>query len=88
MSYKGLLQRLWPKTQRTQLSVAFIVIAALLIEATTIVQYHYARAGIRDEVQHRAETELQLKNLEIQKVMTAVEVAVSSMDWMVLQRLQ
>ena len=67
--------------------IAVIVIAAILLEMTVAMQYQSATRGIRSEVQHRAETELDMKNLEIQNVMTAVEVAVANMVWDVEQRL-
>ena len=75
------------KTLQNRSSFAIIVIAAVLIEATSVVQYWFARKGIHEEVQHRAQTELQVKNLEIQKVLTAVEVAANNMVWAIEQQL-
>ena len=62
-------------------SVAIVVIVALLLQVISAIQYWFAREGIRDEVQHRAQTELNVKNLEIQKVMVAVETAVNNTVW-------
>ena len=67
--------------------IAVIVIAAILLEVTVAMQYRSATRGIRAEVEHRAQTELDMKDLEIQNVMTAVEVAVANMVWDVEQRL-
>ena len=67
--------------------IALIVIAAIIMEVSVALQYQSAADGIRSEVQHRAETELQMKNLEIQNVLTAVEVAVANLKWDVEQRL-
>lgn len=75
------------KTLQNRSSFAIIVIAAVLIEATSVVQYWFARKGIQEEVQHRAQSELQVKNLEIQKVLTAVEVAANNMVWAIEQQL-
>ncbi len=64
-----------------------IILMAALIEVSNVIQYMYASHGIREEVQHRAESELRIKNLEVEKVMTEVEVAVRNMVWAVEQRL-
>ncbi len=62
-------------------SVAIIVTVALLLELIFIVEYQFARRGIRKDVEHRAETELRVKNLEIQKVIVAVETAITNTVW-------
>ena len=84
---KKLLQRVIPESLRHKSSLAIIVTAAVLVEVTTAVQYYYAREGIRQEVEHRAESELRAKSLEIRNVMDVVEVAVENMAWAVEQRL-
>jgi len=77
----------WRKSLQTRSTIIVLVLAAVLIELTSLVQYFYARQGIREGVEHRAKTELQLKNLEIQRVMTAVETAVDNSVWMIEQQL-
>ena len=77
----NLLRKLRPETLRTKSSVAIIVTVALMLQVISTVQYMFARKGIREEVVHRAETELRVKNLEIQKVMVAVETAISNTLW-------
>ena len=84
---KQLLKRIFPKSLRHKTSLAIIVTAAVLVEATSVVQYWFSKEGIRQEVEHRAQTELRAKGLEIQNVMTAVKVAVENMAWAVEQRL-
>lgn len=84
----SLLRKLWPETLRSKSSVALIVTAAVLVELTAGIQYWYAREEIKEEMQHRAETELRVKNLEIQKVMIAVETAVGNLVWAVEKRLR
>lgn len=81
------LTRIIPTYLRHKSSLAIIITAAVLIEATSAVQYFFARNAIREEVEHRAESELRAKSLEIKNVMTAVEVAVENMAWAVEQRL-
>ena len=74
-------------TLRTKSSLAIIITAAVLVELTTGIQYYFAKEGIRQEVEHRAESELRAKSLEIRNVMNVVEVAVENMAWAVEQRL-
>ena len=72
---------------QTRSALAIIILAGVLIEVTSAVQYWYARKGLQEEVQHRAEAELRVKNLEIQKVMIAVETAVSNSVWAIEETL-
>ena len=48
---------------RKKYSIFIIVTVAVLLELIFIVQYLYARKGIREEVEHRAETELRVFTL-------------------------
>lgn len=64
--------RLWRRSRHTKSTLAIIITAAVLVEVISAVQYWYAGEGIREEVQHRAESELKAKNLEIEKVTAAV----------------
>ena len=85
---KKILKRLKPESIRSKSGLAIIVTAAVLVEVTSAVQYLFARQGIRQEVEHRAESELRAKRLEIRNVTNVVEVAVENMAWAVQQRLQ
>ena len=84
---KQLVKRIIPDWLQSKGSLAIIITAAVLIEATSAIQYFFAKDGIRDEVEHRAESELRAKSLEIQNVMNVVRVAVENMAWAVEQRL-
>ena len=64
-----------------------VIVAAILVELVSIIQYLDTREGIRQEVQQRAESELHVKRLEIKNVMTSVEVAVENMAWVVEQNI-
>lgn len=84
---KNIFSRFTPKSQRSKSNIAIILTAAILIEATSAIQYFYAKEGIRKEVEQRAEGELQAKSLEIRNVKNIVEVAVANTVWAVEQRL-
>lgn len=71
----------WLKFLRSKSSLAILITAAVLIELTAAIQYWYARKGIREEVEQRAKSELKVVNLEIQNILTAVEVAVKNHAW-------
>ena len=66
---------------KSKYSVAIIVTVAILLELIFIVPFLFARNAIREDVEHRAESELRVKNLEIQKVMVAVETAIGNSLW-------
>ena len=68
---------------RSNASIALIVIAAILVEVTSIIQYMYAQEGILRSVENRAQGELRIKSLKIQNVMNEIEVAVREMAWAV-----
>ena len=50
---------------KSKYSVAIIVTVAILLELIFIVPFLFARNAIREDVEHRAESELRVKNLEI-----------------------
>lgn len=84
MNISNIFKKLRRETPRS--SLALIIIAALLVELTSAIQFWFAGEGIREEVQQRAETELKVKSLEIQKVMAVVETAVNNTVWEVEQQ--
>ncbi|MBQ9820159.1 MAG: SpoIIE family protein phosphatase [Bacteroidales bacterium] len=64
-----------------------VIIAALALEATSIIQYYFSRKGIREEAAMRAESELEATGLRITGVMDQVETAVHSNLRQVRERL-
>ena len=75
------------KSVQARSGLLIVVVAAALVELVSVVQYLYAREGIREEVQQRAESELRVKSLEIKNMMTSVEVALQNMAWAVEQNI-
>ncbi len=72
---------------RKRSGIAIIITAGVLIEATSLVQYVFTSNAIRREIEQRAKTELKINNLEIQRVVTEVEVALNNSVWIVEQNL-
>ena len=64
-----------------------LLAAALMLEATALVQYHFTKKGLREEAERRAESELSIGRLEIEKVTTAVEAVTRNTEWMLSERL-
>lgn len=52
-----------------------ILVAAIVLEAISCIQYFYSRAGIRAEAEQRAQSELRRAELEINVVMVEMEAA-------------
>ena len=73
---------------KNKTSIAIIAVAAILLEATSLIQYWYSREGIREEVVHRAQTELKVKSLTIKNATLEVETAARNMMWVVEENLQ
>jgi len=82
-SFKDIFHRL-----RLNKGAMIVVLAAVLIELTSATMYWFARKSIQEEVVSRAELELKVKNLEIQKMMVAVETATNNSVWSYEQRLK
>ncbi len=63
-------------------SLALLILAAVLIQVSGAVQYYFARNGIRNEVEHHAKTEMMVRHLEIQQMVSGVESAVENVRWL------
>ena len=59
-----------------------ILTAALILEATTVIQFYFAQKGLHEEATRRAESELEATELEIADVMDQVETAVRNSTWL------
>ena len=79
---KNKLVQEWDKLQARS-SLMLLIVAAAVIEVMSVGQYIFSRNGIRHEVEQRARTEIKLKNMEIQNVISDVEVAVNNMQWLI-----
>lgn len=79
MKIKRNLQSTWRHLQARS-GLALLITAALLLQISGIVQYMFARNGIKDEVRKRAQSELTVKNLQVRQVIDGVEVAVDNLQ--------
>lgn len=58
-----------------------ILVAALTLEATGLVQYFFAMKGLREEAGRLAESEMELVSKEIDNVTLSVEKSLQSLTW-------
>ena len=68
-------------------SLYIIIAAAVLLQLISGVQYWYAHRVIRRQVEDRANSEMNIKRLTIEKKLTVVETAVENMAWAVEAKL-
>ena len=61
--------------------LVFILVVATLLEATSIIQYHFMKKGMLEEADRRAESELAIARLQIEKVTSSVESTVRNTAW-------
>jgi len=73
---------------KKKFGIAVLVVAALLLECTSLVQYWFAREGIREEVVHRAQSELKVKSLTIENFLVEVETAIKNLAWIAEEQIQ
>ena len=58
-----------------------IIIAALTLEATSIVQYFYSQKGVKEEASMRAESQLETTKVRIMDIINQAEAAVRNSVW-------
>ena len=72
----------WWHSLQNRGSLALLFVAALMIQVLGAVQFFYTRNAIRKEVDVRAQSEIKMKNLKINKMVSSVESAVDNIDWL------
>jgi len=87
MNLKGFLGKLYSETLRSKSGVVLIIIAVFFVEVALVAMYLFARNRVRDDLQLRAETVLEMKDQEINRVMAVVETAYKNSVWMAEQQL-
>ncbi len=67
--------------QSARAGLLVVIIAALTLEATALVQYYFSRKAIREEATLRAESQLENTKLRILNVVDQAETAVRGSEW-------
>ena len=68
--------------QSAKAGLLMVIVAALTLEATGIVQYVFAQKGIREEATKRAESQLETTKLKIVNIIDQAEAAVRNSVWL------
>ena len=58
-----------------------VIVAALTLEATGLIQYYFSRKGIREEASMRAESQLETTRIKILDIIDQAEAAVRNSVW-------
>ena len=72
-------RRLFSKS--TWAGILLVAVAALTLEATSLIQYYYSMKGLREEASKRAETQLESTRNRIMDVIDQAESAVRNSVW-------
>ncbi len=75
------------KSLFTLQGLKLLLVAAVLLEATSLIQYFFSKKGLEEEASRRAESELVINRLEIEKVTNMVEQAAHDMAWSLTDKL-
>ena len=65
----------------TKAGILLVVVAALTLEATSLIQYFYSVKGLEEEASKRAETQLEATRNEIMDVIDQTETAIRNSVW-------
>lgn len=64
-----------------RMGLMLIIVAALTLEATSIIQYFFSQKGIREEALMRAESQLETNKVRIMDIINQAESAVRNSVW-------
>jgi sigma-B regulation protein RsbU (phosphoserine phosphatase) len=78
----------WWRSLHTRSNLAMLIIAAVMIQVSGAVQFFFARNGIRKEVDVRAQSEMKMKSLEIQQILSGVEIAVDNINSILMRTIE
>jgi len=67
--------------QSLWLGLLVVLVAALTLEATALIQYFYSRKGLRQEASQRAESQLEAMEYRIMDIIDQAEAAVRNKVW-------
>ncbi|MBQ9462900.1 MAG: SpoIIE family protein phosphatase [Bacteroidales bacterium] len=67
--------------QAARAGLLLVIVAALTLEATSIIQYIYSQKGIKEEASLRAQSEMEATKLKVINVVDQAETAVRNSMW-------
>ena len=69
------------KKLRNLKALLLVIVAAVALEATALVQFYFSQQGLREEAKLRAESELNATSFEIMDIIDQAEAAVRNSVW-------
>ncbi|MBR4808773.1 MAG: SpoIIE family protein phosphatase [Bacteroidales bacterium] len=69
------------KKLRNIRALLLVIVAAVALEATALVQFYFSQNGLREEARLRAESQLEATNYEIMDIIDQAEAAVRNSIW-------
>ena len=75
------------KRWRAISAIAFILLAGILIELLSLVQYNYAHSLVKEELDYRVESELAIKSIRVRSMLISNEKMVDNYLWPVQQQI-
>ncbi len=81
MKLKDTVNKVFLK-QSARAGLLLVIVAALTLEATGIVQYYFSQKGIKEEATRRAESQLEATKLKIINIVDQAEAAVRNSVWL------
>ena len=81
MKLKDTVNKVFLK-QSARAGLLLVIVAALTLEATGIVQYYFSQKGIKEEATRRAESQLEATKLKIINIIDQAEAAVRNSVWL------
>ena len=83
------LEKLWGHKRRKVFStLAIIILAGILIELMSLVQYNYAHSLVKEELDYRIESELTVKSLRVKSILKASEKMVRNYLWPIERQIE
>ena len=70
-----------PLSRKTGMGILLVVVAAITLEATSLIQYYYSVRGFQKEASKRAETQLSATRNEIMDIIDQAEAAIRNSVW-------
>ena len=88
MTFKQLFNKFKRSHYRKPVSaIALILLAGLLIEVMSLVQYNYAHSLVKEELDYRVESELTLKSVRVRGLLKSSEKMVRNYLWSIQRQL-
>ncbi len=69
------------KKLRNLKALLLVIVAAVALEVTALVQFYFSQQGLREEAKLRAESELNATSFEIMDIIDQAEAAVRNSVW-------